>query len=336
MFRYVSSCLLAGLMTSCAIDIPVSPGPFPADTTVMTDPIDGSHETDGGTSVEFDSFVSDSMLRDVQASDAVEIDAAPPVCGDGILSGDEECDDGNTEREGCDEYGMVCRVCDEACTLVDARGPFCGDGIHQTAEECDPTADNLHAQVCRENCEFNRGGGGGGTGSSLTIRVDVEPSVGPDGNPWYADLDLWVFHKNAVVESPLTTLDYVYSRDSVERPTWFINGEINEDNPSSLRLFIDGRTTSIPCMGLNADGLGGRPSETLVFALAARNLSPVEGAEPVVTEATVSFEGNQHQVTFSQPDDFFIIGAGGVCRGAGRVYRRHRRIYNQLQFEPNP
>ena len=38
MFRYVSSCLLAGLMTSCAIDIPVSPGPFPADTTVMTDP----------------------------------------------------------------------------------------------------------------------------------------------------------------------------------------------------------------------------------------------------------------------------------------------------------
>ena len=33
----------------------------------------------------------------------------------------KECDDGNTEREGCDEYGMVCRVCDEACTLVDVR-----------------------------------------------------------------------------------------------------------------------------------------------------------------------------------------------------------------------
>ena len=62
----------------------------------------------------------------------------------------------------------------------------------------------------------------------------------------------------------------------------------------------------------------------------------LKGAEPVVTEATVRFEGNQQQVTFSQPDDFFIIGAGGVCRGAGRVYRRHRRIYNQLQFEPNP
>ena len=222
------------------------------------------------------------------------------------------------------------------CTLVDVRGPFCGDGIHQTAEECDPTADNLHAQVCRENCEFNRGGGGGGTSSSLLIRVDVEPSIGPDGNPWYADLDLWVFHKNAVFESPLTTLDYVYSGDSVERPTWFMNGEISEDDPSSLRLFINGQTTNIPCMGLNADGLGGRPSETLLFALAARDLSPVEGAEPVVTEATVRFEGNQQQVTFSQPDDFLVIGAGGVCRGAGRLFRGHRRIYNQLQFEPNP
>ena len=89
MFRYVSYCLLACLMTSCAIDIPDSPGPFPADTTVMTDPIDGSYEADGGISVEFDSFVSDSMPRDVQASDAAEMDAAPSVCGDGILSGDE-------------------------------------------------------------------------------------------------------------------------------------------------------------------------------------------------------------------------------------------------------
>ena len=47
------------------------------------------------------------------------------VCGDGILSFGEECDDG--ENDG--GYGE----CDEGCVL----GPFCGDGIVQGNEHCD-------------------------------------------------------------------------------------------------------------------------------------------------------------------------------------------------------
>jgi fibro-slime domain-containing protein len=47
------------------------------------------------------------------------------VCGDGILSFGEECDDGKNDGG----YGE----CDVGCKL----GPFCGDGIVQAPEQCD-------------------------------------------------------------------------------------------------------------------------------------------------------------------------------------------------------
>jgi len=47
------------------------------------------------------------------------------VCGDGILSFGEECDDGINDGG----YGE----CDVACKL----GPFCGDGVVQAPEQCD-------------------------------------------------------------------------------------------------------------------------------------------------------------------------------------------------------
>ena len=47
------------------------------------------------------------------------------VCGDGILSFGEECDDGVNDGG----YGE----CDKGCKL----GPFCGDGIVQEPEQCD-------------------------------------------------------------------------------------------------------------------------------------------------------------------------------------------------------
>ncbi len=48
-----------------------------------------------------------------------------PVCGDGILSFGEECDDGVNDGG----YGE----CDAGCKL----GPYCGDGIVQEPEQCD-------------------------------------------------------------------------------------------------------------------------------------------------------------------------------------------------------
>lgn len=46
-------------------------------------------------------------------------------CGDGVVAGDETCDDGVNDGS----YGG----CQADCT----RGPFCGDGIEQTEEDCD-------------------------------------------------------------------------------------------------------------------------------------------------------------------------------------------------------
>ena len=56
----------------------------------------------------------------------VPIASICPVCGDGIMEGTEECDDGNTmPGDGCNEFCMF-------------EGPICGDGIVEPPEACDP------------------------------------------------------------------------------------------------------------------------------------------------------------------------------------------------------
>jgi len=61
----------------------------------------------------------------------------PAVCGDGVVAGDEECDDGAESA-----------TCNADCTL-----PVCGDGIvNQLAgEECEPTETALWAR-CSQQC----------------------------------------------------------------------------------------------------------------------------------------------------------------------------------------
>jgi len=59
-------------------------------------------------------------------------------CGDGVVQGGEECDDGNVATEAC-AYGQAsCEVCDAACRLVPGATSACGDGrIDATHETCD-------------------------------------------------------------------------------------------------------------------------------------------------------------------------------------------------------
>jgi len=49
-----------------------------------------------------------------------------PMCGDGVIDPDEECDDGNANSDG---YG--------GCTMRCHLAPHCGDGIANGPEECD-------------------------------------------------------------------------------------------------------------------------------------------------------------------------------------------------------
>jgi len=56
-----------------------------------------------------------------------------PVCGDGKISGSEECDDGASNMDGA--YG--------ACTKTCQYGPYCGDGKKDEGhEDCDEGANN--------------------------------------------------------------------------------------------------------------------------------------------------------------------------------------------------
>lgn len=58
-------------------------------------------------------------------------DAAVPQCGNGVLDGDEACDDGDANS---DELADACRM--------DCTAARCGDGVEDTGEACDDGASN--------------------------------------------------------------------------------------------------------------------------------------------------------------------------------------------------
>ncbi|WP_369641443.1 hypothetical protein [Acidovorax sp. A79] len=65
--------------------------------------------------------------------------AAANVCGDGVRTGAEVCDDGNAVTETSCPYGTVsCTTCNATCTAtLSLTGQFCGDGARNGAEVCD-------------------------------------------------------------------------------------------------------------------------------------------------------------------------------------------------------
>jgi hypothetical protein len=68
-------------------------------------------------------------------------DTCVAVCGDGVVSGDEQCDQG-AENDG--SYGG----CNPDCTLA----PHCGDGVVQSTEgeTCDPPSPDRCTATCQE------------------------------------------------------------------------------------------------------------------------------------------------------------------------------------------
>ncbi len=86
------------------------------------------------------------------------------VCGDGVVSGAEFCDDGT--NTGAYAGSIAGRNCDPLCR---SYGPYCGDSIIQVfyGEECDD-GNNSSGDLCNNICQNETppvtvGGGGGGT-----------------------------------------------------------------------------------------------------------------------------------------------------------------------------
>jgi len=63
----------------------------------------------------------------------------PPFCGDGVINGPEECDDGPNNQNDV-EGG-----CSQACTI----NPSCGDGVvmPERGEQCDLGVDNAPPEL---------------------------------------------------------------------------------------------------------------------------------------------------------------------------------------------
>ena len=100
--------------------------------------------TDGSVSVEdatrgAERDASDGVLRDLLAVERLQ--EPPAVCGDGLLRGAEECDDGNlASDDGC---SADCKLEQELCpfstakAFCDVRLAVCGDGVLSGVEACD-------------------------------------------------------------------------------------------------------------------------------------------------------------------------------------------------------
>jgi cysteine-rich repeat protein len=105
-----------------------------------------------------------------------------PICGDGIVDQDEECDDGNFNNfdecrndctlqfcgdgildpnEECDDGENNSDTEPDACR-TDCTLPICGDGIVDTGEECDrdPNTRRSPDNLCRDDCTLPRCGDG--------------------------------------------------------------------------------------------------------------------------------------------------------------------------------
>ncbi len=113
-----------------------------------------------------------------------------PYCGDGVVNGQEECDDANSsnndlclntcerpntkipycgdenykpKKDECSfiegdaqicfpEYGKTCEYCSYACKTVIKKGPYCGDGVtNEPNESCDD-GNSIDNDQCKNDC----------------------------------------------------------------------------------------------------------------------------------------------------------------------------------------
>ncbi|MEM9459844.1 MAG: hypothetical protein AAGF11_37045 [Myxococcota bacterium] len=125
------------MMTQHLSRTSVAPGALLLLCTACFDPI-VTGALDGGTG-ESDSEGSDSALSASTGLDESG-DTATPVCGDGLVEGDEVCDDGINNGS----YGGCAPNCN-------ALGPSCGDGIVNGTEACDD-GDEINGNGCNIDC----------------------------------------------------------------------------------------------------------------------------------------------------------------------------------------
>jgi cysteine-rich repeat protein len=76
-------------------------------------------------------------------------------CGDGEVQASEQCDDDNAVTETCAYGATSCTVCNAECQEVAGATSYCGDVVHDAAggEECDAGG---ATESCRSDCTLQR------------------------------------------------------------------------------------------------------------------------------------------------------------------------------------
>jgi len=73
-------------------------------------------------------------------------------CGNGVIEGTEQCDDGVNNNVPCTPlYGSSCIYCSGTCTNVTLIGEYCGDSIINGAEQCDDN-NTISGDGCSSTC----------------------------------------------------------------------------------------------------------------------------------------------------------------------------------------
>ena len=148
-----------GCSSACAIEDgwkceeagqPCTKDDAPQDAECGDGIISGEEQCDDGNTEDEDGCSSSCTVEDgwkcEEAGQPCTKDDAPQdvVCGDGIIGGEEQCDDGNTaDEDGCSsvcavEDGWKCEEAGKPCTkLEEPQKPVCGDGSISGEEQCD-------------------------------------------------------------------------------------------------------------------------------------------------------------------------------------------------------
>ena len=83
-----------------------------------------------------------------------DLGTCSPICGDGLVTGGEECDDGNSwAYDGCS--GSCTIECGWDCSSGSCTG-VCGDGMRKGNEECDD-GNTDSGDGCGSSCEVEEG-----------------------------------------------------------------------------------------------------------------------------------------------------------------------------------
>lgn len=142
----------------------------------------------------FEYVVTDGLLTDVGQVTVAVVNAS--VCGDGVITGIEKCDDGNANPgDGCSatcriELGFRCTGQPSVCTTVCgdgflAGGEQCDDGNTIPGDGCDATC---HLEICGDGLVNNRGAeacddGNTTPGDGCNATCQVEPGFRCTGEP---------------------------------------------------------------------------------------------------------------------------------------------------------